>query len=100
PCPLRDLSKPETFVDALDPKVAWGSANYVNPPFSLAKQFVVRAVQEMKKGNKSILLLPSSRNNAKYWTDLVLPNACEIRLLTCKPFFQPEQRKDFRRGFP
>lgn len=51
--------------DAL--QIDWENWNYVNPPYgrlkgqkeTLLHQFVMKAIKELKKGHKSIMLLPS-----------------------------------------
>lgn len=58
---------------------AWGKNNFVNPPYSreLKEAFVERAVSEMNKGNRSVLLLPVS-TSTKLFHDVIKPNASSI----------------------
>ena len=51
PCPLN-----EDF-DGLE--IEWEELNYVNPPYTLLKEFVHKAFIENNKGKEVILLLPS-----------------------------------------
>jgi len=51
PCPLNHK------FDGL--KINWHKWNFVNPPYSLLKEFVNKAMYESYFGNLSILLLPS-----------------------------------------
>ena len=57
PCPLHhDLN----LWDGL--KVEWGERNYVNPPWDreTKERFILKAVEENKKGKLCVLLLPVS----------------------------------------
>lgn len=75
PCPL------ECNIDALTlPK--WGKSNFVNPPYSnlLMKGFLAKALEEYKKGNHSLFLIPF-RPNRNYWFKYVWPNATEIWMI-------------------
>ena len=40
-------------------KKSWGGNVYVNPPYSKLKQWVIKSIQEAKKGNKILMLIPS-----------------------------------------
>lgn len=78
PCPLKhDI----TQWDGL--QVEWGRKNFVNPPFSNIPTWVKKALVERDKG-KVVVMLLTARLNAKYWHDLVLPNASEIRFYAGK----------------
>ena len=72
PCPLHGKSK----FDGLT--VDWGKSNYVNPPYSEIKEWLKKGIDEMKKGNKSVFLIPL-RLTTRYWERLVFPYASEIR---------------------
>ena len=60
PCPCP---RPESY-NSLE--IPWGKSNYVNPPFRKhdgvnglgPTAFVRKAIQEQKRGNSSVLLLP------------------------------------------
>lgn len=78
PCPLQP-----TF-DGLSPATAWGTCNYVNPPFSCIGDWVARAVASRAR---CIMLLPF-RINTKYWREHVLPNARVMYAFT-KPMAFP-----------
>lgn len=72
PCPLGGKADFDGL--ALD----WGKCNYVNPPYSEIKDWLKKAIIEMKKGNKSVFLIPL-RMNTKYWDQYVYPYVCELR---------------------
>jgi site-specific DNA-methyltransferase (adenine-specific) len=54
----------------------------VNPPYSqkLKEQFVIKGIEEMKKGNTSVFLIPVS-TSTKLFHDYIKPNASEIRFV-------------------
>uniref|UniRef100_A0AAT9JAK8 ORF28 n=1 Tax=Nitrosopumilaceae spindle-shaped virus TaxID=3065433 RepID=A0AAT9JAK8_9VIRU len=51
PCPLN----PQW--DGLN--IEWKKINYINPPYTLLKEFVSKAISESDRGGISIMLLPS-----------------------------------------
>ena len=63
-------------------KIEWGKSNFVNPPYSqkLKEQFVLKAIEESKKGKQCVLLLPVS-TSTKLFHELIQPNAKEIRFI-------------------
>jgi len=79
PCPLNegqiDPDKDGLLID-------WGKRNYINPPYrrDLKEAFVKKAIQESKKGNLCVMLLPVS-TSTKLFHDYIKPNAFEIRFL-------------------
>lgn len=79
PCPLNTG---EITPDKDGLLIEWGGVNYVNPPYSrkLKEAFVDKAIEQMAKGKKSILLLPVS-TSTKLFHDKIKPNATEIRFL-------------------
>ena len=79
PCPLcYEEITPEK--DGL--LVDWGGANYVNPPYSrkLKEAFVIKAIEESKKGKLCVMLLPVS-TSTKLFHEHIQPNAKEIRFV-------------------
>ena len=79
PCPLNlDMITNEN--DGL--LIEWGNSNYINPPYSrdLKEKFVIKAIQESKKGKLCVMLLPVS-TSTKLFHDHILPNANEIRFI-------------------
>lgn len=79
PCPLHegDIEKED---DGL--LIEWGKSNFVNPPYSrkLKEAFVLKAIEESKKGKMCVLLLPVS-TSTKLFHEYILPNAREIRFV-------------------
>jgi len=77
PCPYNE---DEIINDGL--KIDWGKSNFVNPPYSqkLKEQFIIKGIEEMKKGNTSVFLIPVS-TSTKLFHEYIKPNASEIRFL-------------------
>tara|TARA_Y100001973_G_scaffold68233_1_gene99586 strand:+ start:420 stop:836 length:417 start_codon:yes stop_codon:yes gene_type:complete len=77
PCPLQhDLKK----WDGLE--IDWKKRNFINPPYSrkLKESFVIKAIEESKKGNLCVCLLPVS-TSTKLFHHHILPNKKEIRFV-------------------
>jgi len=74
PCPLNSV------FDGLIGE--WGQSNFVNPPYSrkLKEAFIMKAIEESKKGKIVVLLLPVS-TSTKIFHDFILPNKKEIRFI-------------------
>lgn len=74
PCPLH------SDFDGLT--IDWGKSNYINPPYSkqLKKAFVIKAIEESKKGKLCVMLLPVS-TSTKLFHDHIVPNQKEIRFV-------------------
>lgn len=62
PCPVGFL------VDGLG--YTWSGLNYVNPPYTLLKEFVAKAMVEACRGKQTIMLLPSKTDQA-WFHDLI-----------------------------
>jgi hypothetical protein len=79
PCPL---SKYEITPDKDGLLIEWGLRNYINPPYrrNLKEAFVLKAIEESKKGKLCVMLLPVS-TSTKLFHDIILPNANEIRFI-------------------
>ncbi|HEY1044990.1 MAG TPA: DNA N-6-adenine-methyltransferase [Bacteroidia bacterium] len=84
PCPYNTG---EILIDGL--KVEWGSRNFVNPPYSkeLKQAFILKAIDEAKKGKICVLLIPVS-TSTKLFHDHILPNASEIRFVKGRISFE------------
>jgi hypothetical protein len=68
PCPV-DFKK-----DGL--KIHWKKRNYVNPPYTILKEFVSKAILETELGNETIMLLPSKTDQD--WFHHLIFNDYEI----------------------
>jgi hypothetical protein len=60
----------------------WGERNYVNPPYSrkLKEAFVLKAIEQSKKGKLCVMLLPVSTSTVLFH-EQILPNATDIRFI-------------------
>ena len=75
-----------------------GGCNYINPPYSLKlkEQFVLRAVEESKKGKTCVLLLPVS-TSTRLFHEVILPNADKIEFVKGRlKFEQKDENGIFR----
>jgi phage N-6-adenine-methyltransferase len=79
PCPLNK----ETITDDKNGLlIEWGKSNFINPPYSrkLKEAFVLKSIDESKKGKLCVLLIPVS-TSTKLFHDHIQPNAKEIRFI-------------------
>jgi site-specific DNA-methyltransferase (adenine-specific) len=74
PCPLFNE------FDGLS--IEWKQSNFINPPYSrkLKEAFVLKAIEESKKGKSCVMLLPVS-TSTKLFHHYILPNAKDIRFV-------------------
>ena len=79
PCPLNEN---EITPDKDGLLIEWGQRNYINPPYSrkLKEAFVMKAIEESKKGKLCVMLLPVS-TSTKLFHEAIQPNANEIRFI-------------------
>lgn len=77
PCPYNEG---EIINDGL--KIEWGGSNYVNPPYSqkLKEAFVLKGIEEMRKGKLSVFLIPVS-TSTKLFHKYIKPNATKIEFV-------------------
>jgi len=77
PCPLRHDT---SLWNGLE--IEWGERNFVNPPYSAKEKtdFVLKAIEESKKGKLCVLLIPVS-TSTKLYHDIIEPNKTEIRFV-------------------
>jgi len=54
--------------------IPWHKFNYCNPPYSNKKPWLLKAIEEQKKGNTTVFLLPAATGSA-WFQDLILPYA-------------------------
>jgi site-specific DNA-methyltransferase (adenine-specific) len=74
PCPLR------SEIDGLC--IDWIGNIYVNPPYSNIEPFIIKGINELRKGNatKIVYLIPV-RSDTKYWHTLIMEYASELRFI-------------------
>lgn len=75
PCPLQhDIEEWNGL------KIEWKERNFINPPYSrtLKEAFILKAIEESKKGKLCVMLLPVS-TSTKVFHEHILPNKKEIR---------------------
>jgi site-specific DNA-methyltransferase (adenine-specific) len=79
PCPLN---KEKITDDKNGLLIEWGNSNFINPPYSrkLKQAFVLKAIDEAKKGKTCVLLIPVS-TSTKLFHEHIQPNAKEIRFI-------------------
>jgi len=61
-------------------KIEWGKSNYVNPPWANKTPWIKKAIEESRKGKTVVMLLPAD-TSTRWFHDLILPNADEIRFI-------------------
>ena len=83
PCPYQ------ADFDGLDTECVWGKSNFINPPYSrvLKEKFILRAVEESKKGNLCVMLLPVS-TSTRVFHEVILPNASSIEFVRGRLHFE------------
>ena len=80
PCPAN---RPEGF-DGLSDECEWKEVNYVNPPYKSVEPWLVRGLEEVKKGKKVVYLIPA-RCDVEWWHKYILPNATSIYFINIQP---------------
>lgn len=77
PCPYNEK---EITINGLD--IEWGESNFVNPPYSqkLKEAFVIKGIEEMKKGKVCVFLIPVS-TSTKLFHKYIKPNATKIEFV-------------------
>lgn len=60
----------------------WNGNIYINPPYSGIEPFIKKGIEELKNGNakKCVYLIPV-RSDTKYWNELIMEHAKEIRFV-------------------
>ena len=73
PCPLH------CNLDGLS--MSWGKSNFINPPYGKEiGKWIAKAYNEAQGGATCVLLIPS-RTDTKWFHEIILPNAKEIRFI-------------------
>ena len=77
PCPYN-----EGKINKCGLSIDWGKSNFVNPPYTrkLKEAFILKGIEEMKKGNLCVFLLPVS-TSTKIFHEQILPNATNIEFI-------------------
>lgn len=93
PCPYYEG---EITADKCGLLKDWGNCNFINPPYSrvIKESFVIKAIEESKKGKKCVMLLPVS-TSTRLFHDYIQPNAKDIRFIKGRIKFQ---KKDLETG--
>lgn len=88
PCPLfgRIAAQENPHKNGL--LIDWKEVNFVNPPFKETEHWVRKAIAESLKGRKSIFLIVARLSN-KYWREIIVPFASEIRFFLGRMTFDP-----------
>lgn len=60
--------------------VEWGRNTYVNPPFKALKKWLMKALEEWKKGGKQIIFLMPIRIHTRYFLDNINPYIQENKI--------------------
>lgn len=71
PCPI------DPQFDGLS--VEWGKSNFVNPPYNQIELWLLKGLEEWKKGKIVVFLIPS-RTDTKWWHAFIM-QADEIRFI-------------------
>lgn len=67
--------------------IEWKSRNYVNPPYNNISAWLEKGLVELDKGRLSVFLIPL-RIHTKYFKDIIMKRAREIRMLKKHVQFQ------------
>lgn len=94
--PLHDQCPPEPQHDCL--QATWRSTSYVNPPFSSAKQWLIKAAEEAQRGTSSIVLLPC-RFHTKHFHEAV-PFVERVQVLAKPIRFEDTSGNEHKRRLP
>jgi len=60
----------------------WNGSIYINPPYSGIEPFIKKGIEQLQNGNaeRCVYLIPV-RSDTKYWHDLIMRYASEIRFV-------------------
>lgn len=85
PCPLNS-----TF-DGLE--CDWGKRNYINPPYSKIKAFLIKGWKEIENGNAEVCVFLTFSNTDTKWFHDYLYKQVELRFLKGRLKFLDENGK-------
>lgn len=75
PYPLKGFDTSNLRTDA------WGSSNFVNPPYGQKKKEIEKSLKRcISQRERAVFLLPA-RTDTKWFHELILPHAAEIRFI-------------------
>ena len=66
--------------DALCHTTNWGSVNWCNPPYSDITPWIQKAIEQMKQGKRTVMLLPA--DTSVKWFKLAFDNCSECHLIS------------------
>lgn len=91
PCPYTEE---EITPDNDGLLIEWGERNYINPPYSrkLKEAFILRAIEQSKKGKLCVMLLPVS-TSTKIFHQHIIKNASEIFFVEKRITFEGKTTK-------
>ena len=70
----------------------WLSTNYLNPPYSKILPWVIKAIEQHKKGNTIVMLVPS--DTSVKWFKLAFESCSEVRFISGRiSFINAETKK-------
>jgi site-specific DNA-methyltransferase (adenine-specific) len=85
PCPCYPIK-----FDGL--AIEWGTSNFVNPPYDEIYKWILKAMAQSKKRKSSVFLIPA-RTGSRWFHELVLPEAKEIRFMRGRVNFKQNGEK-------
>lgn len=65
----------------------WSPMNWCNPPHSKTKEFVLKAEEEYKKGNRTMMLVPANSICAHYFDDIFDNDHATYHRISGRPQF-------------
>jgi hypothetical protein len=96
PCPLDYYERRKNGDDSIPDGLTceWGKSNWLNPPFNDIKRWALKAIEESKKGKRTVMLVPF-RPQSKYWFEIIHKEEPEYRVIKGKVKFP-----GYKQGFP
>ncbi|AUS00804.1 DNA N-6-adenine-methyltransferase [Vibrio phage 1.278.O._10N.286.54.E8] len=76
-----------TFINALDRD--WGAINFLNPPYSDISPWVLKAIEQLKKGKITVMLIPA--DTSVKWFKLAFENCSECHFISGRLAFINEE---------
>jgi phage N-6-adenine-methyltransferase len=79
--------------NALDENNQWNKTSFANVPYSYAKPFLIKAYEQSRKHNVTIVILLRVDTSNNWWFDHVVKKASETRFIVGRLRFWDEQNK-------